>query len=73
MVRGHQVMLDSDLAKLYKVETKVFNQAVNRNLDRFPDNFRFQLTKEEFDALRSQIATSNGKVGRRYRPYMFTW
>ena len=59
MVRGQQVMLDSDLAKLYKVETKVFNQAVNRNLDRFPDNFRFQLTKEEFDALRSQIATSN--------------
>ncbi len=72
MVRGQQVMLDSDLAKLYKVETKVFNQAVNRNLDRFPDNFRFQLTKEEFDALRSQIATSNGKGGRRYRPYMFT-
>ena len=70
MVRGQQVMLDSDLAKLYKVETKVFNQAVNRNLDRFPDNFRFQLTKEEFDALRSQIA--NGKGGRRYRPYMFT-
>ncbi len=71
-VRGQQVVLDSDLAKLYKVETKVFNQAVNRNLDRFPDNFRFQLTKEEFDALRSQIATSNGKGGRRYRPYMFT-
>ncbi|MGN0850972.1 MAG: ORF6N domain-containing protein [Candidatus Ornithospirochaeta sp.] len=70
-VRGQQVMLDSDLAKLYKVETKVFNQAVNRNLDRFPDNFRFQLTKEEFDALRSQIATSNGKSGRRCRPYMF--
>ena len=73
MVRGQQVMLDSDFAKLYKVETKVFNQAVNRNLDRFPDNFRFQLTKEEFDDLRSQIATSNGKGGRRYRPYMFTW
>ena len=72
IVRGQQVMMDSDLAKLYKVETKVFNQAVNRNLDRFPDNFRFQLTKEEFDALRSQIATSNGKGGRRYRPYMFT-
>ena len=72
MVRGQQVMLDSDLAKLYKVETKVFNQAVNRNLDRFPANFRFQLTKEEFDDLRSQIATSNGKGGRRYRPYMFT-
>ena len=65
-------MLDSDLAMLYQVETKVFNQAVSRNIERFPENFRFQLTKEEFDALRSQIATSNGRGGRRYRPYMFT-
>lgn len=72
IVRGKQVMLDSDLAMLYQVETKVFNQAVTRNIDRFPDNFRFQLTKEEFDALRSQIAASNGRGGRRYRPYMFT-
>ena len=72
VVRGQQVMLDSDLAMLYQVETKVFNQAVSRNIERFPDNFRFQLTKEEFDALRSQIATSNGRGGRRYRPYMFT-
>ncbi|OLR56690.1 DNA-binding protein [Hornefia porci] len=72
VVRGQQVMLDSDLAMLYQVETKVFNQAVTRNIDRFPENFRFQLTKEEFDALRSQIATSNGRGGRRYRPYMFT-
>ena len=72
VVRGQQVMLDSDLAMLYQVETKVFNQAVNRNIERFPENFRFQLTKEEFDALRSQIATSNGRGGRRYRPYMFT-
>ena len=72
VVRGQQVMLDSDLAMLYQVETKVFNQAVSRNIERFPDNFRFQLTKEEFDSLRSQIATSNGRGGRRYRPYMFT-
>lgn len=72
VVRGQQVMMDSDLAMLYQVDTKVFNQAVNRNIKRFPENFRFQLTKEEFDALRSQIATSNGRGGRRYRPYMFT-
>ncbi len=72
VVRGQQVMLDSDLAMLYQVETKVFNQAVSRNIERFPENFRFQLTKEEFDSLRSQIATSNGRGGRRYRPYMFT-
>ena len=72
IVRGQQVMLDSDLAMLYQVETKVFNQAVGRNIERFPENFRFQLTKEEYDALRSQFATSNGKGGRRYRPYMFT-
>ena len=72
VVRGQQVMLDSDLAMLYQVETKVFNQAVSRNIERFPENFRFQLTKEEFNALRSQIATSNGRGGRRYRPYMFT-
>ena len=73
VVRGQQVMLDSDLAMLYQVETKVFNQAVSRNIERFPENFRFQLMKEEFDALRSQNATSNGRRGgRRYRPYMFT-
>lgn len=72
IVRGQQVMLDSDLAMLYQVETKVFNQAVSRNIERFPENFRFQLTKEEFDVLRSQIETSNGRGGRRYRPYMFT-
>lgn len=72
VVRGQQVMLDSDLAMIYQVETKVFNQAVSRNIERFPENFRFQLTKEEFDTLRSQIATSDGRGGRRYRPYMFT-
>ena len=53
-VRGIQVMLDSDLAELFEVETKVFNQAVKRNINRFPDNFRFQLTRDEFDILRSQ-------------------
>lgn len=74
-VRGKQVMLDSDLAKMYQVETKVFNQAVKRNVDRFPENFRFQLTQEEFDGinLRSQLVTSSLNYGgRRYLPYMFT-
>ena len=64
-VRGKQVMLDSDLAMLYQVETKVFNQAVNRNKERFPENFRFQLSKEEYDDLRSQFVTSNERGGRR--------
>ena len=71
-VRGKQVMIDSDLAKLYQVETKIFNQSVNRNLERFPESFRFQLTKDEYDSLRSQIVTSNKRGGRRYMPYMFT-
>lgn len=65
-------MMDSDLAALYQVETKVFNQAVKRNLVRFPDAFRFQLTDEEYEGLRSQIVTSNGRGGRRYLPYVFT-
>ena len=52
VIRGQQVMMDSDLAALYQVETKVFNQAVKRNLERFPKKFRFQLTKEEYDSLR---------------------
>ena len=71
-IRGQQVMLDSDLAMLYQVETKVFNQAVTRNIERFPLSFRFQLTKEEFDSLRSQFVTSKERGGRRYRPYVFT-
>lgn len=71
-VRGRQVMLDSDLAMLYQVDTKVFNQAVKRNIERFPGKFRFQLTKEEYVSLRSQIVTSKGKGGRRYMPYAFT-
>jgi len=57
-IRGIQIMLDSDLAELFEVETKVFNQAVKRNINRFPDNFRFQLTKDEYDYLRSQFVAS---------------
>nr|WP_315254567.1 ORF6N domain-containing protein [uncultured Flavobacterium sp.] len=74
-VRGQQVMLDSDLARIYQVETKVFNQAVKRNTDRFPESFCFQLTQEEFDAinLRSQFVTSSLNYGgRRYLPYVFS-
>ncbi len=72
-IRGVQVMLDSDLAVLYGVETKNLNLAVKRNLERFPDNFRFQLTEEEYKSLRLQIETSKEKRGgRRYLPYVFT-
>jgi len=63
-LRGTQVMLDSDLAVLYGVETKVFNQAVKRNLERFPLEFRFQLTQDEFDDLRSQFVTSSAPLLR---------
>ena len=81
VIRGQKVMLDLDLAELYGVETKVLNQAVKRNLERFPDDFMFQLNDAEFDnlrchfgtsSLRSQIVTSNSKGGRRCRPYAFT-
>ncbi len=72
VIRGQQVMLDSDLAALYQVETKNFNKAVGRNIERFPEDFRFQLTKEEFDDLRFQFGTSNNRGGRRYLPYAFT-
>ena len=57
VIRGKQVMIDRDLADLYGVETKAINQAVKRNIERFPEEFRFQLTKDEYDFLRSQIAT----------------
>ncbi len=70
-LRGVQVMLDEDLAKLYEVKTKVLNQAVKRNKERFPDEFMFQLTEEEYENLRSQIVTSSWG-GRRYLPYAFT-
>jgi len=73
IIRGHKVMLDSDLAALYQVLTKNLNLAVRRNLSRFPEDFMFQLTPEETESLRLQIATSNaGRGGRRYRPYVFT-
>ena len=72
-LRGEKVMLDADLSALYGVTTKRLNEQVKRNLDRFPDDFMFQLTTEEVEALRSQIATSNeGRGGRRYLPYAFT-
>ena len=71
IIREQQVMLDSDLASLYGVETKALNQAVKRNILRFPADFMFQLTKEE--CLRSQIVTSNeGRGGSRYMPCAFT-
>lgn len=72
-IRGYKVMLDSDLALLYEVPTKRLNEAVKRNITRFPQNFMFQLTKEETEILRSQIATSNkARGGRRTLPYVFT-
>jgi hypothetical protein len=73
-VRGFKVMLDRDLAALYEVEVKRLNEAVKRNIKRFPSDFMFQLTDEELDELlRSQFATSKNKQGgRRYNPYVFT-
>jgi hypothetical protein len=70
-IRGEKVMLDIDLATLYGVETKVLKQAVKRNIARFPSDFMFELTKEEFDNLRSQIVTSSWG-GLRYMPFAFT-
>jgi hypothetical protein len=72
LIRGRKVMLDKDLADLYGVETKALIQAVKRNLGRFPEDFMFQLSPEEWSSLRSQIVTSNGRGGRRYAPYAFT-
>lgn len=74
-VRSMQVMLDEDLAVLYGVETKQLNKTVNRNITRFPEKFRFQLTQEEYDNLRFQNGTSSLEKqhgGRRYLPYVFT-
>jgi len=71
LIRGHTIMLDTDLAALYEVETRTLIQAVKRNVDRFPDDFMFQLTKQEFDDLRSHFVTSSWG-GRRYPPYAFT-
>ena len=72
VIRGQHVMLDRDLAELYGVETKVLNQAVKRNIERFPESFSFQLTNDEYDALRFQIGTSKLRGGRKYNPYVFT-
>jgi len=79
-IRNMQVMLDEDLSVLYGVETRVFNQAIKRNIERFPEKFRFQLTQEEFENLRSQFVTSSlvsqnttpKHGGRRYLPFVFT-
>ena len=83
-VRGERILLDKDLAALYETETKALNLAVKRNLKRFPPDFMFQLTKEEYESLRFQIETSNatdlrlqtetskGRGGTRYLPYAFT-
>ena len=70
-IRGQKVMLDRDLAKMYGVETKVLNQAVKRNMKRFPEDFMFQLTPEEYEILKSQFVTSSWG-GTRKLPYVFT-
>ena len=74
LFRGQRVMLDTDLAELYRVTTKRLNERVRRNIKRFPSDFMFQLTKEEEESLRSQIATLKGGRGqhRKYQPYVFT-
>jgi hypothetical protein len=74
VLRGHKVMIDADLAELYGVETRVLVQAVKRNIERFPEDFMFQLTGEEVELLRSQfvISKTTGRGGRRYLPYAFT-
>ena len=72
-LRGEKVLLDRDLAELYGVETKVLKQAVRRNIKRFPSDFMFELSKEEFEDWRSQFVTSNSdKMGLRYKPMAFT-
>lgn len=71
VVRGQRVMLDGELAEIYQVETKALNQAVKRNLARFPSDFMFQLSKTEFETMRSQSVTAS-KRNIRFRPYVFT-
>ncbi|MEZ4755616.1 MAG: ORF6N domain-containing protein [Flavobacteriales bacterium] len=73
-VRNHKVMLDRDLAELYGVPTKALKQAVRRNMERFPDDFMFEMSQEEFEHWRSQTVTSNSgdKMGLRYAPFCFT-
>lgn len=73
LIRGQKVMLDRDLAELYGVQTKVLKQAVRRNIERFPKDFMFVLTKEELEHWRSQFVTSNAiNMGLRYAPFAFT-
>lgn len=71
-IRGQKVMIDFDLAEVYGVTTSALNQAVRRNESRFPDNFRFQLTRQELENLKSQSVTSSGHGGRRKLPWAFT-
>jgi hypothetical protein len=71
-IRRQNVVLDADVAELFGVATKRLNEAVRRNRERFPSDFCFQLTGQEVAALRSQIATSNGRGGTRFRPWVFT-
>lgn len=71
-IRGQKVMLDYDLAALYGVETKNLKRAVKSNIERFPNDFMFELTKEEFEILRCKIFTSNARGGTRYMPFAFT-
>ena len=74
LLRGHKILMDSDLADLYEVEVKRLNQAVKRNIERFPTDFMFQLSAEEAESLRSQIVTLKSTRGahRKFRPYAFT-
>jgi len=72
VIRSQKVMLDFDLAALYEVETKQLKRQVKRNIERFPDDFMFELNKDEFANLRSQIGTSNQQGGTRYSPFAFT-
>ena len=72
LIRGEKVMLDQDLAALYGVETGALVRSMKRNIDRFPQDFAFQLTKDEFEDLRCQFGTSSQWGGRRYPPYAFT-
>jgi hypothetical protein len=72
LIRGQKVMLDAALAELYGVATKAFNQAVRRNISRFPPDFMFRLNRKELDILRSQFVTSSSWGGRRYAPLAFT-
>ena len=73
VIRGQKVMMDSDLAEMYGVETKVLKQAVKRNMDKFPDDFMFEMTDKELSNWRSHFVTSNSlKMGLRYKPFCFT-